>query len=111
MVETNILDWLAGDILLPKGEDSKLQLVAYCNCKYSVQECNYDIYNKELFMVIKALEEWRPKLEDSSQQFDIIMNHKHLYTFTITKRLLPLHIQWVEFLLYFNFKLIYHLDQ
>jgi hypothetical protein len=52
--------------------------VAYFNGKHSAQEYNYDIYDKELLGVIKALEEWWPKLEGSSQRFDIIINHKNL---------------------------------
>jgi hypothetical protein len=56
VVETDASDWSAGGTLLPESEDGKLQPVAYCSGKHSAQECNYDIYDKELLTVIKALE-------------------------------------------------------
>src|SRR3981081_3927118 len=74
---------------------------------HSAQECNYDIYDKELLAVIKALEEWRPELEGSSQRFDIIMDHKNLQTFATTKQLSPRHMRWSEFLSRFNFRIVY----
>jgi hypothetical protein len=58
-------------------------------------------------VVIKALEEWRPELEGSSQRFDIITDHKNLQTFATTKQLSPCHIQWSEFLARFNFRIGY----
>jgi hypothetical protein len=78
VVETDASDWSAGGTLLQEGDDDELQPVAYCSGKHSAQECNYDIYDKELLAVIKALEEWRPKLAGSCQQFDIIMDYKNL---------------------------------
>ena len=39
------------------GDDGELYLVAYFSARHLAQECNYDIYNKELLAVIKALEE------------------------------------------------------
>lgn len=40
-----------------------MQPVAYFSQRYTAAECNYDIYNKELLAIIKALEEWKPELE------------------------------------------------
>jgi len=34
-------------------------LGAYFSSKHSAQECNYDIYDKELLAIINALDEWR----------------------------------------------------
>src|SRR4030081_2749236 len=107
VVETDASDWSAGGTLLQEGKDGELQLVAYFNGKHSAQECNYDIYDKELLAVIKALEEWRPELEGSSQRFDIITDYKNLQTFATTKQLSPHHMRWSEFLSHFNFRIVY----
>ena len=66
MVEVDASDWSAGGTLLQEGDDSELNPVAYFLAKHSAAECNYDIYDKELLAIIKALEEWRPELEGTS---------------------------------------------
>jgi hypothetical protein len=78
VVETDALDWSSGGTLLQADEDGELQLVAYFSAKYNTAECNYDIYDKELLAIIKALEEWRPKLEGAAHRFEIITDHKNL---------------------------------
>ena len=65
MVEVDASNWAAGGTLSQYGDDGVLYPVAYFSAKHSAQECNYDIYDKELLAIIKALEEWRPELEGS----------------------------------------------
>jgi len=49
-------------VLYQAGEDGKLKPVAFFSAKHSALEYNYEIYNKELLVIVKALEKWRPKL-------------------------------------------------
>jgi transposase InsO family protein len=107
VVETDASDWSAGGTLLQRGNDGELYPVAYFSSKHNAQECNYDIYDKELLAIIKALEEWRPELEGAGQRFDIITDHKNLQTFATTKQLSPRHMRWSEFLSRFNFRIVY----
>ena len=62
VVETDASNWALGGVLYQAAKDSKLKLVAFFSTKHSATEYNYKIYNKELLAIIKALEEWRPKL-------------------------------------------------
>lgn len=107
VVEVDASDWSAGGALLQQDDDGEWQPVAYFSAKHSAAECNYDIYDKELLAVIKALEEWRPELEGASQTFKIITDHKNLQGFTTTKQLSPRHMRWSEFLSRFNFQIVY----
>lgn len=107
VVEVDASDWSTGGALLQEGDDGELQPVAYFSAKHSAAECNYDIYDKELLAIIKALEEWRPELEGAAKKFDIITDHKNLQTFSTTKQLSPRHMRWSEFLSRFNFQIIY----
>ena len=75
--------------------------------KYSAAEYNYDIYNKELLIIIKVLEEWRLELEGVVYPVKIIMDYKNLKTFNTIKRLMPKYIRWSEFLSKFNFIIKY----
>jgi len=65
-------------VLYQAGKDSKLKLVAFFSTKHSAPEYNYKIYNKELLAIVKALEEWRPKLQGTKQLFKIITDYKNL---------------------------------
>ncbi len=49
-------------------------------------ECNYEIYNKEMLAIIRALEEWDAKLR-SVPHFLILIDHKNLEYFIITRKL------------------------
>jgi len=74
-------------VLYQAGEDGKLKPVTFFSAKHSALEYNYKIYDKELLAIIKALKEWRPKLQGTEQLFKIIIDHKNLQTFIIIKQL------------------------
>ena len=42
--------------------DGVLKPVAFFSKKMCPQECNYDIYDKELLAIVKSFEEWKPEL-------------------------------------------------
>ena len=52
-------------------------------------ECNYMIYDKELFAIIKAFEIWKPELASVSahQPIKLFTNHRNLEHFMTTKQL------------------------
>ena len=78
VVETDILNWASGGVLSQYNDDGKLRPVAFFSVKHSVLECNYEIYDKELLAIIKALKEWRPKLQGTKEPFKIITDYKNL---------------------------------
>ena len=51
-----------------------------------VLEQNYDIYNKELLIVVESLKYWRVYAESYSQ-LNIFTDYKNLLNFIITKAL------------------------
>lgn len=107
VLETDASDWASGGILSQYDDDGMLRPVAYFSAKHSAQECNYEIYDKELLAIIKALEEWRPELQGSQDPFEIITDHKNLEYFTTTKALNQRQVRWSEFLSQFNFRIVY----
>jgi hypothetical protein len=50
-------------------------------------EQNYDIHNKEMLAVMRALEEWHHFLKGAKQTTEIWMNHKNLEYFMTAKKL------------------------
>jgi hypothetical protein len=61
--------------------------VVYFSVKHSAAECNYEIYDKKLLAIIKCLEEWRSEFQGINELFRILINHKNLKYFIITKLL------------------------
>lgn len=107
VLEADASNWASGGVLSQYGEDGMLHPVAYFSAKHSPQECNYEIYDKELLAIIKTLEEWRPELEGIEEEFEIITDHKNLQHFMTTKLLNQRQVRWSEFLSRFNFRIVY----
>ena len=57
ILETNILDYTIGAYLAQKRNDDKMRTVIYYFRKITRLELNYDIYDKELLVVVEALRE------------------------------------------------------
>ena len=107
VLETDASDWASGGVLSQYDDNAVLRPVAYFSSKHSAQECNYEIYDKELLAIIKSLEEWRPELQGTPEAFEIITDHKNLEYFTTTKALNQRQVRWSEFLSQFNFRIVY----
>jgi len=65
-------------VLNQKGEDRKLHPVAYYSKSFSATEQNYDVYDRELLAIVKALQQWRTYLLGSPHQILIYMDHSNL---------------------------------
>ena len=84
-IKTDASDQAVGACLCQQ-KDGKWHPVAYYSRKMSQAEQNYDTHNKELLVVVNALEHWRVYAESSSK-LTIFTDHKNLTTFTTTKKL------------------------
>ena len=65
IVETDASDYISAGILSQYDDDGVLHPVAFYSKKHSPAECNYEIYEKELWAIVRAFEEWRHRLECS----------------------------------------------
>ena len=84
-----------------------LPLIAFFPKNLNPVECNYEIYNKELLAIIRYFKQWKPELEGTGIPVKIIIDHKSLKYFMITKKLTRRQARWVEFLPEFNFVISY----
>jgi len=55
-VEADTSDYATGGVLLTKCENGKWRLVAFISKSLNATEQNYEIYNKEMLVVIQYLE-------------------------------------------------------
>jgi len=70
-------------------------------------ERNYEIHNKEMLAIIRALEEWRHFLEGATHPVEIWTDHKNLEYFMIAKKLNCRQARWSLHLARFDFLLHY----
>ncbi len=87
VIEINALNYVFKDILSQYDENEILHSVAYFSKKHNSVKCNYEIYNKELMIIVCAFEKWWSELEDFIYSVEMITNHKNLEYFMSIKQL------------------------
>ena len=70
-------------------------------------ERNYEIYDKELMAIVRALEDWRHYLE-GLPEFTVISDHKNLEYWTKARDLTRRQARWSLWLSRFNFQITHH---
>ena len=94
-VECNVSDFAIGAILSQEQEDGKWKPVAFMSHVLNPTERNYEIYDKELLAVVRALEDWRHYLLGAEKKFEIFTDHKNLEYFKSPQKINRRQAQWV----------------
>ena len=84
-IEIDTSDKAIRACLLQPNKSGKLQLVAFYSRKFILVELNYDIYNKELIVIVNAFETQKVYLEGAKYKVEIIIDYKNLLAFTTIK--------------------------
>ena len=79
--------------------------MAFLSKSLSEVERNYEIHDKEMLAIIRAMEEWRHFLEGSELGFEVWTDHKNLEYFQTAKKLNRRQARWSLFLARFDFVL------
>ncbi|ESK86423.1 pro-pol protein [Moniliophthora roreri MCA 2997] len=82
MIEMDTLKWASGGVLWQEGPDGELHPCGYISHAFDSTERNYEIYDRELFAIIRALETWRhhlmegpyPKLNRRQARWSLILS-------------------------------------
>lgn len=89
-IEADASDYATGAVLSQK-HDEVWKPVAFLSKALSQTERNYEIYDRELLAVIRALDEWRHFLQGAKHQIEIFSDHKNLEYFLTARKL---DLQW-----------------
>ena len=81
--------------------------VAFISKALNDVERNYDIHDRELLSIMRALSEWRKYLHGSSSPFEIHSDHKNLQYFMTNQKLNRRQARWSLELSEFNFTLLH----
>ena len=89
------------------GTPPKLRPCAFFSKNLSPAERNYDVGNRELLSVVKALKVWRHWFEGAKHPFLIWTDHRNLEYIRVARRLNPRQARWAIFFTRFVFILSY----
>ena len=101
-LETDASDFATGAVLSILKND-KWHPVAFSSHVISPEERNYPVVDKEMLLVIHALEQWCHYLEGAKHQFDIWNDHTNLQWFMKRQDLNHHQVQWAQYLSRFSF--------
>jgi len=106
-IEADSSDFTTGAVLSQQSTtDGKWHPIAFYSKSLSSVEWNYEIHDKEILAIIRALEEWRHFLEGATHPVEIWTDHKNLEYFMTAKKLnyhqacWSLHLARFDFLLH-----------
>ena len=98
---------MSGAILLQTNPNGDWHSCSYLSQSFSPAEQNYDIYDRELLAVIRALKSWRHYLHGSPFLVQVFMDHKNLAYFRQPQSLNHRQAQWLIDLTDFALKMIH----
>ncbi|KAJ3518444.1 hypothetical protein NM688_g9438 [Phlebia brevispora] len=103
---TDASDFAIGATLSQKDPTDQLwHPVAFYSKSLNVHERNYEIYDKELLAIIRALEEYRHYLEGHPETFEIWSDHQNLTYFKSAQKLTRRQARWALYLTRFHYTL------
>ncbi|KAF8761550.1 hypothetical protein RHS01_01325 [Rhizoctonia solani] len=110
-LEANASGVAMGAILSQQGGDNQLHPIAYMSKSFLGAKANYDMHDKELLAIIKALEEWRIFLEATVKPIQVFTDHRNLEYWMQAQTFNWRHARWRIFLSNFNFEIHYCLGK
>jgi len=92
-VECDASDYATGAVLSQK-QNEEWRPIAFFSKALTATEQNYEIHDRELLAIIRALEEWRHYLQGNTNKIEIITDHKNLEYFLSAKKLNRRQARW-----------------
>jgi hypothetical protein len=86
-VEVDASNFAIGAALIQRDDRNKLRPIAYRSQTLNQAERSYNIYDKELLVVMHTLRHWRHYLQDAKHQVIVHTNHEALLGFKEPKNI------------------------
>lgn len=102
ILETDASNYATGAIL-SQIQDGKKVLIDMDSQQMNPAERNYQIYDKEMLAIIKALQKWRKQLLPASEKFIIQTDHNNLKYYRDPQKLTRRQARWSAVLQEFNY--------
>ena len=106
-VESDASKYATGAVLRQKDANGDWHPCGYISHSFTTTERHYEIYDRELLGIIRALETWRHYLLRSEHPTIILSDHKNLTYFRTAHKLNRRQARWSLFLSEFDLKLVH----
>ena len=107
-METDASDEVIAGVLTQLQKNEKWKPAAYFSKTMSPEEMRYEIHDKEMLAVVRALQEWRGMLLDlQAVPFVAITDYRALKYFTTKQLLNSRQAKWADIVTDYNFKITY----
>ena len=84
-METDVLDYALTTIFSIVNEENEVHPVTFHSHTFTIVELNYNIHDKELLVIFEVFKIWQHYLEGPASPINILIDHKNLEYFSITK--------------------------
>jgi hypothetical protein len=106
-IETDASKYATGAVLTQLDSNGDQHPISFISKTISPAERNYEIYDRELLVIIRALEEWRHYIQGSPHTTIILSDHKNLTYYWEAQKLTRRQARWSLYLSEFDVKLIH----
>uniref|UniRef100_A0A0W0F076 Reverse transcriptase domain-containing protein n=2 Tax=Moniliophthora roreri TaxID=221103 RepID=A0A0W0F076_MONRR len=107
VIEADASKWATGAVLRQKGTDGEWHPCGYLSKSLSPMEQNYEIYDRKLLAIYRALMEWHHYLMGGKFKIVILSDHKNLTYFRTAQKLNRQQARWSLFLSEFDLGLVH----
>ena len=104
-IECDASKYASGAVLTQLDSNGDRHPCTFISKTFSPTERNYEIYDRELLAIIRALEEWRHYIQGSPHTMVIFSDHKNLTYYHEARKLNRRQARWSLYLSEFNVKL------
>ncbi|ESK95209.1 hypothetical protein Moror_4032 [Moniliophthora roreri MCA 2997] len=107
LIECDASKWATGAVLRQQGTDGEWHPCGYISHSLTPTERNYEIYDREMFSIVRALMSWRHYLMGGKHPITILSDHKNLMFFKDAQKLNRRQARWSLFLSQFDLQLVH----
>ncbi len=111
ILEIDSFDYVNDEVLSQYDDEEVLHSIVFYSKNMSSAECNYEIYDKELLIIIWAFEHWRLELKLTDISIKMFIDHQTLILLMKDKELSRRQMRWVQKFADFNFRIMYRSDK
>ncbi len=85
MLKIDISDYIINIYISQSDNKERLKLIIFYSRKMISAELNYEIYNKELLIIVAAFNKWWVYLKEFKYFIEVYIDYKNLLYFIIIK--------------------------
>ncbi|GLB42887.1 putative retrotransposable element tf2 155 kda protein type 1-like [Lyophyllum shimeji] len=107
VIESDASKFATGAVLRQRDINGEWHPCGYISHSFDATQRNYQIYDRELLGIIRALETWRQYLQGAPHSTVILSDHKNLTYFRTAQKLNRRQARWSLYLSQFDLKLVH----